>query len=157
MPSWSVSPGAAEPAAAHRSTRAGDPRPAREFSAREGPGTLGSVADRPGVDIISGGRDPDRRRPVSWRLIAGVTAAVLIAGGVTVHLILGSTSHRHHHPRGGKTPSAVTLAVPPMLRGTVLHRGIVAGTLLVLAGDDLRLLTVPEATTSPGATPSSSD
>ena len=98
------------------------------------------MPDGPVADIISSGRDPDRRRPVAWRLLAG-TAAVLVAGGVAVHLIVGGSAHRPHHTGQGPQSSAA-LAAPTMLRGTPLRPGAAPSTLLLLGGDNLRLLNV---------------
>jgi hypothetical protein len=101
------------------------------------------MPDEPALDVISGGRDPDHRRAVPWRLLAGVAAAVLIAGGIAVHLILAPSGPVP--PRKPQAwPSPVALTAPSMLRGTPVRPGGAPGTLLVLGGEELRLLNVRE-------------
>ena len=95
------------------------------------------------MDVISGGRDPDRRRAAPWRLLAGVAAAALIAGGIAFHLIAGSSGPVP--PRKPQAaPSPVALAAPSMLHGTPVRPGGAPGTLLFLGGEQLRLLQVLE-------------
>jgi hypothetical protein len=101
------------------------------------------MPDEPVFDVISGGRDPDRRRAMPWRLLAGVAAAVLIAGGIAFHLISGPSGPVP--PRKPQaSPSPVALAAPSMLHGTPLRPGGAPGTLLFLGGEELRLLNVRE-------------
>ena len=105
-------------------------------------GYVGVMPDEPAFDVISGGRDPDHRR-APWRLLAGVAAAVLIAGGIAFHLISGpSGSVPPRKPQA--SPSSVALAAPSMLHGTPVRPGGAPGTLLFLGGEELRLLTVRE-------------
>jgi hypothetical protein len=101
------------------------------------------MPDEPAFDVISGGRDPDRRRAAPWRLLAGVAAAVLIAGGIAFRLFSGPSGHV---PPGKPqtSPSPVALAAPLMLHGTPLRPGGAPGTLLFLGGEGLRLLNVRE-------------
>ena len=99
------------------------------------------MPDEPVSDVISGGRDPDRRPTRPWRLIAGVTAAVLIVGGAAIHLILAG-SHHPPRPRAQAAPSAVALTAPSMLHGTPLPPGGAPSTRLFLGGDQLQLLNV---------------
>jgi hypothetical protein len=105
------------------------------------------VADRREVDIISSGRDPDRRRPAGWpwpagwRWLAATIAAALVASGVAAHLILGSSGHLPHRKAHGAL-SSVTLAAPSMLHGTPLRPGGAPAALLFLGGNQLRLLNV---------------
>jgi hypothetical protein len=124
---------------------------------RQAAGYVGVVPDMPVADIISSGRDPDRRRSsVPWRLLAGVTAAVLVVGGVAVHLIVGGSGRPPHHKSQGSLSSAA-LAAPSMLHGTRWRPGSAPVTMLFLGGDELRLLNVrdqgPASLTdvSPGA------
>ena len=104
------------------------------------------MPDGPVADVISSGRDPDRRRSVAWRLLAG-TAAVLLAGGVAVHLILGGSGQPHHRAQGPQSSAA--LAAPTMLRGTPLQPGAAPSTLLFLGGDELQLLNVRDQAPTP--------
>jgi hypothetical protein len=98
------------------------------------------VPDEPVSDVISGGRDPDRRPARPWRLIAGVTAAVLIAGAAALHVILAGP-HRPPRPKAQASPSSVALTAPSMLHGTPLPPGGAPSTRLFLGGDQLQLLT----------------
>ena len=101
------------------------------------------MPDEPAFDVISGGRDPDHRRATPWRLLAGVAAAVLIAGGIAFHLTSGpSGSVPPWKPQA--SPSSVALAAPSMLHGTPVRPGGAPGTLLFLGGQELRLLNVRE-------------
>jgi hypothetical protein len=125
-------------------------RPDRPFTgirtghAKSGPrGYVGVVPDESALDVISGGPDPDHRRAAPWRLLAGVAAAVLIAGGIAFRLISGS-SGAAPPPEPPASPSPVALAAPSMLHGTPLRPGGAPGTLLFLGGEDLQLLTVGE-------------
>ncbi len=78
-----------------------------------------------------------------WRLLAGVAAAALIAGGIAFHLISGPSGPPP--PRKPQaSPSPVALAVPSILHGTPLRPGGAPGTLLFLGGEELRLLNVRE-------------
>ena len=96
------------------------------------------MPDEPVFDVITGGRDPDHRRAAPWRLLAGVAAAVLIAGGIAFHLISGPSGPVP--PRKPQaSPSPVAVAAPSMLHGTPLQPGGAPGTLLFLGGDELRL------------------
>ena len=104
------------------------------------PGYVGLVPDEPAVDVISGGRDPDRRSAARWRRLAGVTAAALIAGGIAFHLILGGSGHPPRKAQG--SPPSVALAAPSMLHGTPLQPGAAPRTVLFLGGEDLRRLNV---------------
>ena len=99
------------------------------------------MPDEPVSDVISGGRDPDRRLARPWRLIAGVTAAVLMVSAAALHLILAGS---HHPPRrkAQAAPSSVALTAPPMLHGTPLPPGGAPSTRLFLGGDQLQLLNV---------------
>jgi hypothetical protein len=118
------------------------------------------MSDDPAPDVISAGRDPDHEpgRAGRWRLLAGLTAAVLIAG-VIVFRLSGGLSGPVPPPKPSASPSPVALAVPSMLHGTPLRPGGAPGTLLFLSGDELRLLTVraqpqaptPEASVLPHA------
>jgi hypothetical protein len=101
------------------------------------------MPDEPTLDVISGGRDPDHHRAVPWRLLAGVAAAALIAGGIAFHLISGpSGSVPPRKPQA--SPPPVALTVPSILHGTPLQPGGAPGTLLFLGGEELRLLNVRE-------------
>jgi hypothetical protein len=99
------------------------------------------VPDGPIADVISRGRDPDRSRSVAWRWLAGATVAVLVAGGVAVHVILGGSGRPPHHKAQGSV-SSVALAAPSMLHGTPWRPGVAPSTFLVLGGGGLRLLHV---------------
>ena len=78
-----------------------------------------------------------------WRLLAGVAAAALIAGGIAFHLISGPSGPAP--PRKPQaSPSPVALAVLSILHGTPLRPGGAPGTLLFLGGEELRLLNVRE-------------
>jgi hypothetical protein len=110
------------------------------------------VADRRDVDIISSGRDPDRRRPVPRRLLAVAAAAALIGGTITVHLVLGSNAHRLPHRRTQGALSSTALAAPSMLHGTPLRPGVAPGTFLFLGGQELRLLNVRDGVSASLAT-----
>ena len=78
-----------------------------------------------------------------WRLLAGVAAAALIAGGIAFHLISGASGPVP--PRKPQvSPSPVALAAPSILHGTPLRPGDAPGTLLFLGGEELRLLNVRE-------------
>jgi hypothetical protein len=101
------------------------------------------MPDDPAPDVISAGRDPDHEpgRAGRWRLLAGLAAAVLVAGGIAFRLSAGS-SGPVPPPKPSASPSPVVLTVPSMLHGTPLRPGGAPGTLLFLGGDDLRLLTV---------------
>jgi hypothetical protein len=101
------------------------------------------VPDESAFDVISGGRDPDHRRAAPWRLLVGVAAAVLIAGGIAFRLLSGS-SGPVPPPKPQASPSPVALAAPSMLHGTPLQPGGAPGTLLFLGGEELRLLNVRE-------------
>jgi hypothetical protein len=101
------------------------------------------MPDEPALDVISGGGDPDHRRAGPWRLLAGVAAAVLIAGGIAFPLLSGpSGSVPPRKPQ--VSPSPVALAAPSMLHGTPLRPGGAPGTLLFVGGEELRLLNVRE-------------
>ena len=52
-----------------------------------------SVPDEQASDVISGGRDPDRRPAVPRRPLAGATAAVLAAAVIAFRLITGGSGH----------------------------------------------------------------
>jgi hypothetical protein len=98
-----------------------------------------SVPDGPAFDVIGSGRDPDRPSPGRGRLLAVVAVAVLIAGGIAVHLALGGPSRpRHHVARSSR--SSVELAAPRIFQGTPLRPGIARRALLFLGGGELRLL-----------------
>jgi len=99
------------------------------------------VAEPRGVDIISSGRDPERRGPARSRLLAVAIAAALIIGGVAVRAILGSSGHAPHRKARG-SQSYVPPTAPPMLHGTPLRPGVAPATLLFLGGNQLRLLNV---------------
>jgi hypothetical protein len=99
------------------------------------------MPDELAYDVISGGRDPDHRRAAPWRLLAGVAAAMLVAGGIAFHLISGPSGPVP--PRKPQaSPSPVALAAPSILHGTPLRPGGAPGTLLFLGGEELRLLNV---------------
>ena len=101
------------------------------------------MPDESGLDVISGGPGPDHRRAAPWRLLAGVAAAALIAGGIAFHLISGPSGPVP--PRKPQaSPSPVALSAPSMLHGTRVRPGDAPGTLLFLGGEELRLLTVLE-------------
>jgi hypothetical protein len=106
------------------------------------------VADRRGVDIISSGRDPDRRRSSRPRLLAAVIAAALAGGGIAAHIILGGSARTPHHP-ARRPPPSLTVAAPAMLHGTPLRAAAAPATLLFVGGNDLRLLNAR----SPAPTP----
>jgi hypothetical protein len=101
------------------------------------------MPDDPAPDVISAGRDPDHepRQGGRWRLLAGLAAVVLVAGGIAFRLSADS-SGPVPPPKPSASPSPVALAVPSMLHGTPLRPGGAPGTLLFLGGDELRLLTV---------------
>ena len=106
------------------------------------------MPDEPAADVISGGRDPDRRPagpalPAGpWRRLAVVAAAVLIAGWITFHLTLGGPGRPPHRTPQG-SPSAAALLAPAMLHGTPWRPGGAPGTVLFLGGEQLRILNVP--------------
>jgi hypothetical protein len=100
------------------------------------------VPDEPAADVISGGHDPDRRPAGPWRLLAGTVTVVLIAGWIAAHLFLGVPGHPPHH-QVPSSPSAVALVAPSMLHGTPWRPGSAPSTMLVLGGEELRLLNVP--------------
>jgi hypothetical protein len=97
------------------------------------------VPDGPAFDVIRSGRDPERRDPGRGRLLAGVAVAILIAGGIAVHLVLGVSSRPSHHA-ARSFRSSVALAAPPIFHGTPLRPGIAHPALLFLGGGGLRLL-----------------
>jgi hypothetical protein len=99
------------------------------------------MPDAPDFDVISGGRDPDHRRAVLWRLLAGVVAA-LVAGAIAFHVISAPPGSKPPPRKPQVSPSPVALAAPSMLHGTPLRPGGAPGTLLFLGGDELRLLNV---------------
>ena len=96
------------------------------------------MPDEPSADIISGGRDPDRRPAAHWRPIAAVAAAALVAGGIAVHVLQGGPARTPHHAQ--RIASAVVLAAPTMLHGKPLRPGGAPSTALFLGGSDLRIL-----------------
>jgi hypothetical protein len=112
-------------------------------------GYVGVMPDEPAPDVISGGRDPDaHRRAAPWRLLAGLTAAVLIAGVVAFHLV-SAPAGPVPPTKLQASPSPVALVAPSMLHGTPLRPGGAPGTLLFLGGTELRLLNVrPQAPAS---------
>jgi hypothetical protein len=112
-------------------------------------GYVGVMPDEPAPDVISGGRDPDdHRRAAPWRLLAGLAAAVLIAGVVTFHLASAPAGPGPLRKLPA-LPSPAALIAPSMLHGTPLRPGGAPGTLLFLGGEELRLLHVrPQAPTS---------
>ena len=75
-------------------------------------------------DVISAGRDPDHepRQGGRWRLLAGLAAVVLVAGGIAFRLSADS-SGPVPPPKPSASPSPVALAVPSMLHGTPLRPG----------------------------------
>jgi hypothetical protein len=97
------------------------------------------MPDEPALDVISGGRDPGPRRAGPWRLLAGLAVVVLIAGGTAFRLLTGPSAPV---PPRKPQPSPLALTAPSMLHGTPLRPGGVPGALLVLGGEELRLLTV---------------
>jgi hypothetical protein len=104
---------------------------------------VGIVPDGPPFDVIRSGRDPDRRDPGrGWRL-AAAAVAVLIVGGVAVHLVVGGSSRPRHHATGNFR-SSVVLAAPRIFHGTPLRPGIARPALLFLGGGGLRLLNAGE-------------
>ena len=74
------------------------------------------------------------------RLLAGA-AAVLIAAGAAVHLVLGGPGPPRH-PRPRHSTSPVALTVPPLFHGTPLRPGIARPALLFVGGGGLRVLSV---------------
>jgi hypothetical protein len=100
------------------------------------------VPDRPVPDIISGGRDPDRRSKVPWRLVVAAAAVVLVAAGIAIQLSAGGSGHPPRH-RAHRSLSVAALTAPSMLHGTALRAGAVPAASLFLGGNDLRLLRVP--------------
>ncbi len=98
------------------------------------------MPDEPVFDVISGGHDRDRRGGRRGRLIAGVTAVLLIVAGAAVHLILAG-SHHPPRPKAQRAASSIALTAPSMLHGTPLPPTGVPSTRLFLGGDQLRLLT----------------
>ena len=70
-----------------------------------------------------------------WRRLAGVAAAVLIAGWITFHLTLGGPGRPPHRTPQG-SPSAAALVAPAMLHGTPWRPGSAPGTVLFLGGSN---------------------
>jgi hypothetical protein len=87
-----------------------------------------------GADVISGGRDPDRPPRLRGRRRVAVAAAALVtAGAVAAGLLLSS------HPQAAP-PRAAPAAARPMLHGPAPGPVAGPGPVLLLGGDDLRLL-----------------
>ena len=117
------------------SARAGHRNTMREY--------VDSVPDEQAPDVISGGRDPDRRPAAPWRLLAGATAVALVAAAIAYHVIAGGSGRPPQHKAQGP-PSSVALAAPSMLHGTPLPPGGAPRTMLFLGGQELRVLDIRE-------------
>lgn len=99
-----------------------------------GVGGISRVSTQPPLDVLRGGRDPDRPQARRWRLLAGVAVA-LIAGGAAFHVISA-----HHGPAPlppTPSPSPIGLVAPLLLHGTQLRP---PAALLFLGGQELRML-----------------
>jgi hypothetical protein len=96
-----------------------------------------------GADVISSGRDPDR--PPRVRRPAAVAAAALVtAGAVTAGLLLASGPHAAR-PHAAPPPAAPAPG-RPMLHGPPPAPAAGPGPVLLLGGDDLRLLSLAART-----------
>ena len=124
--------GARQPASVRQHGQAQPAQP-REY--------VDSVPDEQASDVISGGRDPDRRPAAPWRPLVGATAVVLVAGVIAFRLITGGSGHPAPHKTPG-SPSSVTLAAPTMLHGTPLAAGGAPPAALFLGGQELRVLQI---------------
>jgi hypothetical protein len=92
------------------------------------------------ADVVSSGRDPDLppRLRGRWWLVAA--AIVLIGGGITASVQLAGRAVPHLH--SARRPAPPVQVVPAMLHGAPAGRDVVPGTTLLLAGNDLRQLSV---------------
>jgi hypothetical protein len=99
------------------------------------------MPDEPDVDVISSGRDRGDRRAPRGRLLAGLAAAVLIAGGIAFH-VLSRPAGSAPPARAQLPPSPAALVAPAMLHGTPLRPGDAPAAQLFLGGENLQLLTV---------------
>jgi hypothetical protein len=110
------------------------------------------VPGRP--DVISSGRDPDRRGRVPWRLVAGA-AAVLLAGTLGFRLLAGQPGHHRPGPRPGPSASAAGLSLPlrPLLHGLPVTTGVAPSAVLYLGGQDLRRVAIEPQRPSAAAAP----
>ena len=91
-------------------------------------------------DVISSGRDPGRppRLPRRWRLAAAVV--LLIGGGITVGVLLAARPAPR--PHAGPTHAAHRQVAHAILHGSRAGPDVAPGTVLLLAGADLRKLGV---------------
>jgi hypothetical protein len=89
------------------------------------------------ADVISSGRDPDRppRLRGRWRVVAG-TVVLVIGGAITASVLLAP------HPRAARPHGAHARGAPAMLHGSPPGPDVMPGTVLLLGGDDLRLLSL---------------
>jgi len=91
-------------------------------------------------DVISSGRDPGRppRLPRRWRLAAAVV--LLIGGGITAGVLLAVRPAPR--PHAGPTHAAHRQVAHAILHGSRAGPDVAPGTVLLLAGADLRKLSV---------------
>lgn len=109
------------------------------------------MPDRPDPDVISGGRDPDRRSRTGWRLLTGA-AVVLLAGVLGFRLLAGQSGHHHPRPRPSASPAGLSLPLRPMLHGAPLASGGAPSAVLFLGGQDLRRVAIePQRPSAAGA------
>jgi hypothetical protein len=103
------------------------------------------------AEVISSGRDPDRaprlpshwRPGRRWRLAAAIV--LLAGGGLTAGVLLAGQPAPHPHagrPPAGRAPAGRAPVVHPMLHGQPPGPGGGRGAVLLLAGEELRLLSV---------------
>jgi hypothetical protein len=122
---------------------AADPAAAAPSSARAGWLAQGGRESEdvamtwPRADVISGGRDPDRPPRLRGRWRVAVAAAVLVTGSVIAAGLLLAPQ-----PRAGP-PRAAPGRAPAMLHGLPPGPAPGPAAVLLLGGDDLRLLSLP--------------
>ena len=97
-----------------------------------------------GADVLSSGRDPDRRSrwPVRWRLFAAAVAVALVGAGITTGLRLAGQLSPPN------TATAEPPAAPVMPGGARLRPGASLGTLLLGGPRELRLLDAGDEVTA---------
>jgi hypothetical protein len=92
------------------------------------------------ADVVSSGRDPDLPPRLSGRWWLVAAAIVLIGGGITASVQLAGRATPHLH--SARRPAPPVQVVPAMLHGAPAGRDVAPGTTLLLAGNDLRQLSV---------------